>query len=141
MEGLREFQRSLRFLEPEVKQRVKQANKELAEIVAVEARQRASARPRKVQTNTFAPRIKTGLVLREPSIRVLGHPKKKGRTGSDAKVQEYGGRAPLFGNRSRWFEVRPRKKGGYFLFPAVKAKRDEFTRKYLEALERALRGS
>ena len=34
---------------------------------------------------------------------------------------------------------RPRKQGGYFLFPAVKAKRDVINRGYLDALDKALR--
>ena len=141
IEGLREFQRTLKHLPNEVKLEIKVTNKALAEVVAAEARQRANARPRATRTNTLAPRIRARNTLREPTVVVLGHPSKRGSRGSDAKVQEFGGRAPLFGNRSKWFTVRPRQKGGYFLFPAVKAKRDVINKGYLDALDKALRRS
>lgn len=141
VEGLREFQRTLRRLPNEVKVEVKATNRVLAEVVAAEARVRANARPRKTRTYTLAPRIRARSALREPTIVVLGHPRKRGSRGSDAKVQEFGGRAPLFGNRSKWFDVRPRQKGGYFLYPAVKAKRDVINKGYLDALDKALRRS
>jgi hypothetical protein len=140
VQGLKEFQRQLKNLEPAVKDEIKKTNKALAEIVATEARSRANSRPGvKNRTYTLSQSIVTGNVLSAPTIRVKGHPRKKGRTGSDAKVQEFGGRAPLFGNRAKWFDVRPRKQGGYFLFPAVKAKRDVIARSYLDALDKALR--
>jgi hypothetical protein len=140
IEGLKEFQRTLRFLEPEVKEEIKRTNKALAEIIAVEARSRANSRDSvKQRTYLISQSIVTGNVLREPTIRVKGHPRKRGSSGSDAKVQEFGGRAPLFGNRTKWFDVRPRKKGGYFLFPAVKAKRSQIRDGYLDALDKAIR--
>lgn len=136
IDGLREFQRTLRFLPDEVKAEVKKTNKQLAEIVAKEARQRANTRPVKKRTFKTAQSIRTGLVLREPAIRVKGH----GRRGStDAMVQESGGRAPLFGDRTIWNTVRPKRKDGYFLYPAVRAKRGVINQGYLDALEKALR--
>jgi len=139
IEGLREFQRVLRFLPEDVKKEVKRTNQQLAEIVAREARAKANSRPG-VKNRTFgvSQSIKSGMVLREPAIRVGGH-KRRGQRSSDAKVQEFGGRAPLFGNRQRFFQVRPRNKDGYFLYPAVRAKRDVIAKGYLDALDKALR--
>jgi hypothetical protein len=139
IEGLREFQRTLRFLPDEVKKEVKRTNQQLAEIIAQDARSRANSRPG-VKNRTFgvSQSIKSGFVLREPAIRVGGH-KRRGQASSDARVQEFGGRAPLFGNRQRWFQVRPREKEGYFLYPAVRAKRDVIAKGYLDALDKALR--
>lgn len=138
-EGLREFQRLLKALPDEVKDELRATNKQLAEIVAAEARRRANSRT-PVENRTFgiAQSIKTGNVLREPTIRVGGH-RTRGSRSTDAKVQEFGGRAPLFGNRNRWFDVRPKRQGGYFLYPAVKAKRDVIQDGYLNALEKAIR--
>lgn len=139
IDGLREFQRTLKFLPDEVKTEVKKTNQQLAEIIAREARSRANTRPGvKKRSFGMSQSIKTGFTLREPSIRVGGH-KRRGQKSSDAYLQEFGGRAPLFGNRQRWFEVRPREKSGYFLYPAVKAKRDVIASAYLDALEKALR--
>ena len=78
-EGLREFQRLLKALPDEVKDELRATNKQLAEIVAAEARRRANSRP-DVKNRTFgiAQSIKTGNVLREPTIRV-GAPEDHGR--------------------------------------------------------------
>lgn len=139
LEGYREFQRVLKFLPDEVKAEIKKTNKQLAEIVAREARARANSRPGvKKRTFEVSQSIKTGMVLREPAIRVGGH-RKRGQKSGDAKVQEFGGRAPLFGDRQRWFDVRPRNKSGYFLYPAVVAKRDAIADGYLDALDKAIR--
>lgn len=138
-EGLKEFRKLLKALPDETKDELRRTNKQLAEIVAAEARRRANTRPG-VKKRTFetSQSIKTGNVLREPVIRVSGH-KKRGQRSSDATVQEFGGRAPLFGNRSKWFTVRPKQQGGAFLYPAVKAKRDVIADGYLDALDKAIR--
>jgi hypothetical protein len=138
VEGLREFQRVLKYLPDDVKDQVRATNKQLAEVIAREARQRANSRPVKNRTFGVSQSIKTGNVLREPVVRVTGH-RTKG--SSDARVQEFGGRAPLFGNKQKWFTVRPNSKDGYFLYPAVRAKRDVINKGYLDALEKALRRS
>ena len=87
------------------------ADDEVAEFVARTARPKAASRPRNVRTGRTERAIKTSGTQREAAIKVQT---------ADAKIQEFGGRAPLFGNRSRWFQVRPQNRDGYFLYPAIR---------------------
>lgn len=132
--GLRETLTALRRVETGAPRAIAGAHKVIAErIVVPEAKRRANARPRRVRTGRIAASIRAGGTQRSPVIRVGS------RQVQDAKVQEFGGRAPLFGNRERWHVVRPRRKGGWFLFPAIRATRDRVMAEYLEALDDALR--
>lgn len=129
IDGLREATSAMRKVKGETVKEVSQYHKQVAEFVAQDARSKAQSRPRKIHSGHTAAAIRTRGTQREAAIRVVA---------PDAYVQEFGGRAPLFGNRNKWFTVRPKRKGGYFLFPAVKDNRDRINRFYLKGLESAI---
>lgn len=120
---------ALRKISGETPKEVTKYHKQVAEFVAKEARVRAQSRPRVVHTGRMARAIKTSGTQREAAIRVVA---------DDAKVQEEGGRAPLFGNRARWYQVRPFNKSGYFVKPAIDANRQTIERFYLKGLDSAI---
>ena len=130
VEGLREMTTAMRRVKGESPKEIGQYHKQVAEFVARDARARANTRPRANRTGRTAAGIKTRGTQREAAIRVVT---------PDAHVQEFGGRAPLFGNRNFWFQVRPKNKGGWFLFPAVRANREAFNRFYIKGLETVIR--
>jgi hypothetical protein len=129
VKGLREATGAMRKVKGQTVKEVSQYHKQVAEFVAQDARSKAQTRPRTTRTGHTAAAIRTRGTQREAAIRVVT---------PDAYVQEFGGRAPLFGNKNRWFTVRPKQKGGYFLFPAVKENRDRISRFYLKGLESAI---
>lgn len=127
--GLRDMLTALRKVSGETPKEVSKYHKQAAEFVAGDARRRAESRPRNTQTGRTARGVKTSGTQREALIKV---------TTADAFVQEFGGRAPLFGNRSYWFQVRPVNKSGYFLMPAVNENRATVERFYLKGLDSAI---
>lgn len=130
VENLRPTLTALRKMKGETPCEVSKYHKQVATFVAREAELRAQRRPRREHTGHIARSIKTRGTQREAAIRV---------TADDAKVQEFGGRAPLFGNRQRWYEVRPRNRDGYFLYPAVRDTKTQVQRFYLKGLDNAIR--
>lgn len=130
VENLRETVTALRKMKGETPKEVSKYHKDVARFVGLEAKRRADARPRKQHTGHISKSIKPRGTQREAAIRV---------TAADARVQEFGGRAPLFGNKNRWFQVRPRNREGYFLYPAVRATRPQVERFYLKGLDNAIR--
>lgn len=130
VEGLRPLLTALRKTKDETPKEVSKYHKDVARFVAVEAQRRANARPRRTQSGHIAGSIKTKGTQREAAIRV---------TAADAFVQEFGGRAPLFGNRNKWFQVRPKNRDGYFLYPAVRETSQTVQRFYLKGLDAAIR--
>lgn len=130
VEGLREATSAMRKVKGETPKEVSQYHKQVAELVARESKTAANTRPRKVRTGHIERAIRTRGTQREAAVRVVS---------PDAFVQEFGGRAPLFGNRNRWFTVRPRNKDGWFLYPTVKRNRDRINRFYLKGLEEAIK--
>lgn len=130
VEGLRETVTAMRKMKGETPKEVSKYHKQVARFVALEATRRAQSRPRQTRTGHIARSIKTRGTQREAAIRV---------TADDARVQEFGGRAPLFGNRNRWFQVRAASRDGYFLYPAIRETGPTVQRFYLKGLEAAIR--
>ena len=86
-------------------------------------------------------RLKTGHI--ERTITARGASNKAsiaagGKRAEDVFVQEFGGTVPLFGHPTKRFQVRPRKKDGYFMFPAVKEARPRIQSMYLPELQRTI---
>jgi hypothetical protein len=129
VEGLREATTAMRKMKGETPKAVSQYHRQVAEFVARDVRARAESRPRSAHTGRTSKSVKASGTMREAKI-VVG--------SVDAYIQEFGGRAPLFGNRSKWHQVRPVNKEGYFLYPAVRANRDRISRFYLKGLEEAI---
>lgn len=130
IEGLRELTTSMRKIKGQSPREVGQYHKQVAEFVARDVRANANTRPRKARTGRTAAAVKTRGTQREAAIRV---------TTPDARVQEFGGRAPLFGNRNKWYQVRAKNKSGWFLMPAVRDNRDRIARFYIKGLETVVR--
>jgi hypothetical protein len=130
VEGLRETLTAFRKLSGETPKEVSKYHKDVARFVGNEARRRADSRPRGKQTGHISRSIKERGTQREAAVRV---------TAADARVQEFGGRAPLFGNKDRWFQVREKQRSGYFLYPAVRDSSETVQRFYLRGLDNAIR--
>ncbi|MFO7294323.1 MAG: hypothetical protein C0P76_014695 [Acidimicrobiia bacterium] len=125
---LRELQRALRATTDGTPRVIQTAAKEAAEITVKAARANAAG-------TQLPSRIVAVGTTRAAAIRFYGHrPKGRSRT-TDAFVQEFGGRAPLFGNMDRWYTVKPRKKDGYILYPAIRDTRQEVAEAFLDRLE------
>lgn len=132
VEGLRELQKALRATSEQTPKVIQTAHKEVAEIVAAEARRNASG-------TSLGSRIRAFGTTRAAGVRFLGHrPRGESKT-TDAFLQEFGGRAPLFGNKNFWHTVKAPRKSGYFVYPAIASTRDEVEDRYLESLDRALK--
>jgi hypothetical protein len=129
VEGVRDTLTALRRVSGETPKEVSQYHKQVAEFVARAARPKAAGRPRKTHTGHIERAIKTSGTQREAAIKV---------STADAKVQEFGGRAPLFGNRSRWYTVRAPNRDGYFLYPAIRETGPTVERIYLKGLDSAI---
>lgn len=132
VEGLRELQKALRQMSDQTPKAIQAAHKSVAGIVVAAAKRNASG-------STLGDRIRAVGTTRTAAVRFLGHrPRGPSRT-TDALLQEFGGRAPLFGNRNHWHEVKPRRKSGYFIYPAIRDTRQQVMDAYLEELDRAIR--
>lgn len=135
--GLAELNRTLRKVDAEIPKTVGRMHRELAEYVARLAKSYAQARPRQTHTGHIERTITARGSANKASIAATG--RKSKRTGtSDVFVQEFGGTVPLFGHPTLRFTVRPFKKDGYFLFPAVKEARPRIESMYLPALQRTI---
>lgn len=125
---LRELQRALRATTDGTPRVIQTAAKEAAEITVKAARANAAG-------TQLPDRIVAVGTTRAAAVRFYGHrPKGRSRT-TDAIVQEFGGRAPLFGNRDHWHTVKPKKKDGYILYPAIRDTRQEVAAVFLDRLE------
>lgn len=132
VEGLRELQRALKETSDETPKAIQTAHKAVAQIVVDEARRNAAG-------TTLPSRIRVSGTTRRAAVRFLGHKRKGEARTTDALLQEFGGRAPLFGDREHWHTVKPKKKGGYYIYPAIGSTRDEVMKRYLDELDKALR--
>lgn len=130
--GARDLRKALREVDKEAPKAISKVHKAIATRIATDAKRRASSRPRREPMGHIAPTITARGSQTKASIRAGG------ARAPDIFVQEFGGKVPLFGDQSRRYEVRPRKKDGYFVYPAIKANRPTMERIYLQALERAL---
>jgi len=131
--GLRDLKKALKDVETFSPREISQAHKKVADLVVPEVKRRAASRPRKERGTGIESTVRASGIQGGARV-VIGN---KGRT--DAYVQEFGGRAPLFGDRSKWNQVRPWNRQGYFVFPAIRAKQDVIGRAYLEALDEVAR--
>lgn len=132
VEGLREIQKALRQMSTETPRLIQSVHREVAEIIVPVARRNANS-------VELAQRITAVGTTRKAAIRFKGH-KPKGRSRStDALLQEFGGRAPLFGNLNFWHTVKPKRKQGYIIYPAIKATRQQVMDVYLAKLDEAIR--
>lgn len=143
--GIRELQRALRATSDAMPKAIQNAHKSVAEIVVRAAKGNAAG-------TSMVDRIRAVGTTRDAKIRFLGHRQKprssrfigprlnriphKGNT--DAFLQEFGGRAPLFGLRDHWHEVKARNRRGYIVYPAIRQTRDQVMERYAEALDEAL---
>jgi HK97 gp10 family phage protein len=121
VDGLTELLRDLKKLEPEVSKELRDRLKEIVNVVASDARQKAP--------------YKTGKLAKKivPSVTNKGAAVLS--KAEHARIMEFGGRHPVFGNRNTWVfqPARPH------VFPAVEAHRADVDRQGQEALDNALR--
>jgi hypothetical protein len=130
--GLRELQRALKATSEQAPKAIQSAHKAVAEIVAVAAR-------RNTDSAELQSRIKTFGTTRAAGIRFSGHKPKGSSSSTDALLQEFGGRAPLFGDRNHWFTVKQPEKSGYIVYSAIASTPDEVEDRYLKELDKAIR--
>lgn len=132
VEGIPELQRALRRMQEGTPKVIQGAMKEVAEIVVAEAKRNAGSA-------NLAARIDARGTVKGAMIRFRGHkPKGKSKT-TDWRVQEFGGRAPLFGDRNHWYEVKPRNRKGWIIYPAIRSTRQQVMDAVLPKLDEALR--
>lgn len=125
---LRELQRALRATSDGMPKAIQSAAKEAAEITVKAARANAAG-------TQLPERIVAVGTTRAAAVRFYGHRPKGQSRSTDAHLQEFGGRAPLFGNRKHWFTVKPRKNSGYIIYPAIGETREEVSEVFLEKLQ------
>lgn len=121
--GLKDFQRELRRLDKAWPRELRAANRDAAEIVARGTRSSFASRP------GVAPKVAA-------SVKVLAQQRS-------AAVRIGGRRWPYalgseFGSR-RYPQFPPVLRGGYSLYPTIKASRDEMVEEYGEAVDRLMR--
>ena len=119
IEGLTEFLRDLKKFEPVVSKEFRTRVRKAVAVIAADARRRAPKRSGKLAKGIKPSITNKGvaLVSRAPHARIF----------------EFGGRHPIFGNRERWVfqPARPH------VFPAVNAGREEINKEALAALDDA----
>jgi|SRR3954471_20639169 hypothetical protein len=120
IQGLNEFLRDLRKFEPEVSKGFRRRIKGVVEKVAVDARRRA---PKK--TGKLSKGIRPSVTNKGASLL---------SKAPHAKIFEFGGRHPVFGNRNNWV-FQPAKP---HIFPAVRANEQFLKSEMLAALDDAI---
>lgn len=120
IDGLDDFLRDLRKFEPAVSKEFRTRLREAVAVIARDARRRA---PRK-----------SGALARKIVPSVTGKGAALLSKARHARIHEFGGRHPVFGNRENWVfqPARPH------IFPAVEAGREEVNREALAALDDAI---
>jgi hypothetical protein len=131
--GARELRKALKAVDTEAPKAISRVHRAIAQLYAVTARSKAGSRPRNQQMGHIAPTIRGSGTLTKATL------KAGGTRAPDIFVQEFGGRVPLFGDRSRKVLVRPRNTDGYFIYPTIKEKRPVTERIYTQAIEQAIR--
>jgi len=134
VEGLRELQKALKATSEQPPKAIQKGHKRVAEIVTRVAKQKASG-------TTLPERITASGTTRKAQIRFKGHRNKRGSASkkTDAFLQEFGGSAPLFGNLAKRHIVKPRRKGGYIVYPAIAETRDRVEAEYIDIMDDELR--
>ncbi|MGH3834192.1 MAG: HK97 gp10 family phage protein [Pseudonocardiaceae bacterium] len=122
IDGLSEFLRDLKRFEPAVSKQFRTRLRKAVEVVAKDAQRRAPKKSGKLAKGIGPSVTNTG-------ARLLSK-------APHARIQEFGGRHPVFGNRENWVfqPARPH------IFPAVDAGREEVNTEALAALDDAIKG-
>lgn len=132
VEGIPQLQKALRQTAEKTPKVIQGAHKDVANIVVPVAQRNAASAE-------LASRIIAVGTVKGAAIRFKGHkPKGRSRT-TDARLQEFGGRAPLFGDRNYWYTVKAKNRDGYIVYPAIRETRDQVMRAYMSKLDEALR--
>lgn len=131
--GGRELRADLKRFDKEAPAAVSALHKRIALLHVGAMKSAASQRPRKEKTGHVAPHIRASGTRTAASIKVSAS------KVPDIYVQEFGGKIPLFGDRSRKVTVRPRKADGYFIYPTIEAKRRTTISIYEDALNNSIR--
>jgi HK97 gp10 family phage protein len=118
---LKSFLKDLRKIEPETAKAVRRNLRRLAKKVSDDARRRAAKRTRRLERS-----ISPSVTSRGASIVVKA---------PHARMNEFGGRHPVFGNEDVWVNQKPMP----FLFPAVAAGKEQFFKEADAALIEAAR--
>ena len=150
MFGLDDFQRKLRRAPADVRKRVSQGSKRVAEHLVRAMRGRARAIPHARQYALVAPTLRS-VAGRTPRARLGGS--KAGGSGKGSKAgqfiygAEFGGRKNRRTYPGRWFtgggstmQFAPhRGRKGYVIFPTITANHEFIKREYTKQIEKALR--
>lgn len=123
VEGLVTFQRDLKKFEPAVAKALRARLKKAVDDVAQDARRRAPRRSGRLVKGIKASVTNKGAALVSKSPH--------------ARISEFGGRHPVYGNRDVWVAhpARPH------IYPAVRAGRATVNREALAALDTAIKES
>lgn len=125
VEGLRELRKALRGIDKDAPREITRAHREVAKLIVPAARQAA---PR--QSGDLAASIRAGGTQKTPTVTVGG------TKVAYAYPQEFGGTVPLFGGPR--VQIKPFRRQGYFLFPAIRSSEGKIREAYLTALDRAI---
>lgn len=135
--GLAALNRTFKKIDEDIPKEVAQTHREFATYVARLAKSYAASRPRKTSSGHVERTITARGYANKAAIAATGRRGKRSKN-TDIMVQEFGGTVPLYGHPTKRFVVRPRKKDGYFMFPAVKEARPRIESVYLPALQRTI---
>lgn len=133
VEGLRELRRELRAIDRQLPQEVRRLNREVGQrIVLPEAQRRAR------QSRTTVKGRRTHLGGRGvATIRVTASQGRAQLVGGGARAPYYAGHE--WGSRGAYPQFPIANRGGYILYPAVAAKREEIVEAYGDGLEALMR--
>lgn len=121
IDGLSEFLRDLKKFEPAVSKAFRTRLRKAVKVVADDAKRRAPRKSGKLVKGIAPSVTNTG-------ARLLSK-------APHARIHEFGGRHPVFGNRNNWVfqPARPH------IFPAVEAGREAVNKEALAALDDAIK--
>ena len=150
MFGLDDFQRQLRRAPADVRKKVSQGSKRVADHLVRDMRRRARVVPHARQYALVAPTLRS-VAGRTPRARLGGSKRAGSGIGSKAGQFIYGVEFGSLGKRrtdpDRWFSGGgstrqfPRHRGdkGYVIFPTIHANHEFIKKAYTEEIEKALR--
>lgn len=130
IKGLRDFRRELKRLGPEWPKELRQANKDAAELVAVDARRRGPRGPHEGGGRV----VPIHLNIRALGSQTKGQVATGGARSPHGPVYEFGGTIRRHNSQART-PVRAQP----YLYPALEAKRGEVVEFYGEAIDRLTR--
>lgn len=127
--GLRELQRALKRFAPGVHKSFRKRLREIAKVVAADARGRAS------WSHRIPGAIQPFVTMKAAGVRVRAAKAQHGPLYEGGDQQRATFRHPLFGDRSHWYTQRTRP----FLHPAVEARARFIHAEAVKAVEEAKR--